>query len=123
MSADLSLPEDLEIRSKLWIEKDGRVALSEWRVELLLAIEETGSLTGAAEQMNVPYRTAWYKLKDAEAQLGFPLVESVSGGAGGGGTRLTAQGRDIAARFQEAAREVAEVAQRRIQAVMEEASL
>jgi molybdate transport system regulatory protein len=73
--------------------------------------------------MNVPYRTAWYKLKDAEAQLGFPLVESVSGGAGGGGTRLTAQGRDIAARFQEAAREVAEVAQRRIQAVMEEASL
>jgi molybdate transport repressor ModE-like protein len=112
-------PEDLEVRSKLWIERDGRVALSDWRVALLLAIDDTGSLAAAAERVGVPYRTAWYKLKDAEARVGFPLVESVSGGAGGGGTRLTAQGRELARRFQEAAQEIAELARRRLQAIKE----
>jgi molybdate transport system regulatory protein len=119
MSLQANLPDDLEIRSKLWIEKDGRVALSEWRVELLLAIEEAGSLSAASERLNVPYRTAWYKLKEAEAQLGFALVESVSGGASGGGTRLSAEGREIAARFREAAGEITELAQRRLRAAME----
>jgi molybdate transport system regulatory protein len=114
------LPDDLEVRSKLWIEKDGCVALSEWRVELLLAIEEAGSLSVAAERMHVPYRTAWYKLKEAEAQLGFALVESVSGGANGGGTRLTEAGRDIAGRFQEAADEIAHLAKNRLRAAMKE---
>jgi molybdate transport system regulatory protein len=114
------LPNDLAIRSKLWIEKDGRVALSEWRVELLLAIDETGSLSAAAERLHVPYRTAWYKLKEAEGQLGIALVESVSGGASGGGTRLTKEGREIALRFREVADEVARLAGEQMQAAMKE---
>jgi len=106
--------EGLEVRSKLWLERGGKVALSDWRVELLLAIEETGSLMAAAERMDVPYRTAWYKLRDAEKHLGVRLVTSASGGRGGGGTSLTSEGRDIAGRFRDAAREVAGVARRRI---------
>ena len=54
----------LRARSKVWLERDGQVVLSDWRVELLETIEATGSLARAAARLDVPYRTAWYKLKE-----------------------------------------------------------
>jgi len=105
---------DLDIRSKLWVERDGKVALSEWRVDLLLAIHETGSLAAAAERLHVPYRTAWYKLKGAEETLGFKLVDSESGGKSGGQTRLTPQGRELAERFRAASQEIGRAARQRL---------
>ena len=74
----------LSPRCKVWFERDGKVALSDWRVELLERIEKTGSLTTAAKQLKVPYRTAWYKLKDLEECLGTKLLVTESGGIGGG---------------------------------------
>jgi len=115
MTHDPSLA-DLDIRSKLWVERDGKVALSEWRVELLLAIDETGSLAAAAERLGVPYRTAWYKLKGAEETLGFKLVDSESGGKSGGQTRLTPLGRDVATRFRAASQEIGRTARQRLTA-------
>jgi molybdate transport system regulatory protein len=79
----------MDARVKLWVEIDGQIVLSGWRVSLLEAIERTGSLTRAAEALNVPYRTAWHKLKQMEQRLGLRLVTSHSGGAEGGSTRLT----------------------------------
>lgn len=79
----------LQPRAKLWIEIDGKLALSEWRVNLLEAVEVTGSLARAAEQMAVPYRTALYKLREIEDNLGVRLVTTQSGGAEGGGSQLT----------------------------------
>ena len=38
----------MEVRTKVWIEQDGEVMLSDWRVALLEAVEETGSLAEAA---------------------------------------------------------------------------
>ena len=89
----------LTIRSKIWIEREEEVVLSEWRVELLEAIDAHGSLTRAAEAMQVPYRTAWDRVKATEAQLGIRLLESESGGAQGGGSRLTPGARDYCQRF------------------------
>ena len=43
---------DLEPRIKLWVEKDGRLVLSDYRVQLLRAVGETGSLAEAAQQLN-----------------------------------------------------------------------
>jgi len=108
--------DKLEIRSKLWVERDGKVALSDWRVELLTAIDETGSLAAAAERLHVPYRTAWYKLKGAEETLGFRLVDSESGGRSGGQTRLTPRGRELAERFQRASQEIEGTARRQLKA-------
>ncbi len=73
----------------LWIEQDGKVALSNWRVDLLEAIEATGSISAAAVQMNVSYRRAWTKLKEMEEALGIKVVEGTVGGRGGGGATLT----------------------------------
>ena len=89
----------LEPRAKLWLEIGGKIALSEWRVALLEAVEETGSLARAAERLAVPYRTASYKVREIEEHLGVRLLEGQSGGAEGGGSRLTPEARDLIARF------------------------
>jgi len=95
----------VEPRVKLWVEKDGKLALSVYRVRLLRLIDETGSLAEAAEGMGLSYRRAWGKLREIESNLGLKLVASEAGGAGGGGSRLTEDGRrlvEIFERFQAA---------------------
>src|SRR5919204_3931137 len=77
-------------RLKLWIEtRDGRVALSEWRVGLLRAVDEHGSLVAAAKALRIPHRTAWQRIQEMESSLGVRLLETVSGGVGGGRSILS----------------------------------
>ncbi|MBF6598982.1 MAG: LysR family transcriptional regulator [Dehalococcoidia bacterium] len=90
----------MEPRAKLWIEHEGKLALSDYRVRLLLLIEQTGSLAEAAEAMQLSYRRAWGKVREIEHNLGLQLVESAAGGAGGGGSRLTEDGRRLVALYQ-----------------------
>ncbi len=90
----------LEPRLKLWVEKDGRLVLSDYRVQLLRHVGETGSLAEAAQRMGLSYRRAWGKVREIERNLGVALVESEAGGAGGGGSRLTPQGERLLALYQ-----------------------
>src|SRR3989304_10370342 len=84
-AATMSKKSPAEVQAKIWVERVGKIVFADWRAELLQAIEETGSLSGAAARMDVPYRTAWYKLKEIEGQLGVKLVTTHSGGSDGGG--------------------------------------
>ena len=107
----------MRVRTKVWIEQDGEVMLSDWRVALLQAVEETGSLAEAARRLDVPYRTAWQKLKALETRWGGPLLETESGGADGGRSRLTPRGRELARRFDLVAQGLQEQAAARFTAV------
>ncbi len=107
---------DLRPHSKVWVEHESEVALSEWRVELLEAVGETGSLVQAAERMGVPYRTAWNKIREIEGRLGVRLLDTTSGGADGGGSRLTAEADDLIARFHRVSDGIAELVERRFRA-------
>jgi molybdate transport system regulatory protein len=89
----------MEVHTKVWIEHDGEVMLSDWRVALLEAVEATGSLAEAARRMAVPYRTAWYKLKALEERWGVPLLITETGGVAGGHSRLTPQAHELIRRF------------------------
>ena len=111
----LSKKSRAEVQAKIWIEREGKVVFSDWRAELLQAIEETGSLSGAAAQMDVPYRTAWYKLKEIEGQLGMRLVTTHSGGSDGGGSSLTPEGQDILRRFRRIYQDIEEIVRRRFE--------
>jgi molybdate transport system regulatory protein len=91
----------MQVRTKIWIEQDGAVMLSDWRVALLEAVEATGSLAEAARQMDVPYRTAWQKLKALEDRWGLALLDTASGGADGGTSRLTPQAQELVQRFRQ----------------------
>ena len=88
-------------RYNLWIEQDGKVVVSAWRVRLLLAIADAGSITAGAEQLGVPYRRAWERLKEMETRLDTKLVETEVGGQGGGGAQLTDEAHKLIERFNE----------------------
>jgi molybdate transport system regulatory protein len=88
-------------RIKVWIEtEDGHVALSEWRVQLLQAVEEHGSLVAAARALGVPHRTAWQRIQEMEASLDVRLLDTRSGGAGGGRSQLSPAAHDFIRRYQ-----------------------
>lgn len=82
----------------LWIEKDDKVVLSTWRVHLLETIDETGSIS-AAHKLEISYRRAWDKVHEMEDGLGIKLVQTQTGGVGGGGAQLTADGRKFVEKF------------------------
>jgi len=91
----------MEPKIKLWVEKDGSIVLSGYRVQLLRHIADTGSLAEAARRMGLSYRRAWGKIREIESNLGVKLVESEVGGPGGGGTHLTSEGERILALYPE----------------------
>lgn len=66
----------MKARAKVWVEVDGNVVLGDGRVQLLALIDETGSLREAASRLGLPYRRAWGKIRETEANLGVKLVES-----------------------------------------------
>ena len=107
----------VEPRFNLWLEVDGAVALSAWRVALLEAVAETGSITAAAERMNIGYRQAWAKLRECEERLGVPLVETTVGGSGGGGAQLTPAADDLLARYHAFSAGLDEIVEQRFRSV------
>ena len=117
---DDQTPSAPRVRSKIWIECGSRVVLSEWRVDLLEAVAETGSLARAAEKLGVPYRTAWDRIKQTEERLGVRLLETESGGVEGGGSRLTEEARDLVGRFRRITTGVTELVERRFRAELGE---
>jgi|SaaInlStandDraft_4_1057021.scaffolds.fasta_scaffold62281_1 molybdate transport system regulatory protein len=58
-------------------------------------IERTRSISKAAKEMNMAYTKAWRIIKYAEDQLNCSLVETMSGGKGGGGSSLTAKAKKL----------------------------
>ena len=66
------------------------------KYNLLVSILETGSLTQAANDINVSYRTALNYIDKIESALDVKVVNTTKGGkGGGGGTTLTEEGYSI----------------------------
>lgn len=103
--SDIEPPGTLTVHANLWLEINGQVVLSRWRVQLLEAIGETGSIRAASAQMRITYPLAWHRLDEMEQALGIRLVERHRGGPKGGSAQLTAAGHDLVARFQRFAAE------------------
>ncbi len=62
---------------------------------LLEALEATGSINKAARTAGLSYKGAWLMLESACNLSNEPLLETATGGAGGGGTRLTEAARGL----------------------------
>ncbi len=77
--------------------------------QLLEIVNETRSLRSAALQLNMSYSKAWGIIKHAEDQLKFKLLESSTGGKGGGGAQLTAKAVKLLSDYRAFERESKEV--------------
>lgn len=86
-------------KSNFWVEVDGQVVLSDWRIRLLEAVDTAGSISGAAHQLDISYKLAWERIHEMEERLGQKLVDAQVGGAGGGGASLTPVARDYIQRW------------------------
>ena len=80
-----------------YIEVDG-ATVDERDVEALRGIDEHGSMYRAAEELGRSYARIQRRVTDLEETAG-PLVVSERGGAGGGGSTLTRNAREVLARF------------------------
>ena len=65
------------------------------RMELLEQIDRCGSINRAAAALGLSYKAAWTRLDSLGNLAPEPLVARATGGAGGGGTRLTAAGHTL----------------------------
>jgi len=92
----------IELHHKIWLEtNDGAGILGDGKWQILKAIEQTGSLTGACNLLGLTYRRTWGDLKKIEQILGFPLLEKSRGGKEGGASCLSPEGRKMVAAFDE----------------------
>jgi molybdate transport system regulatory protein len=67
--------ELMEIKFKIWLEKDGHILFGEGRDQLLKAIDNCNGLYGAAKRLKMSYRAAWGKIKLTEERIGKKIVE------------------------------------------------
>lgn len=88
-----------KIKSRIWIESDENVLLGEGRVQLLKAIEKTGSLSKAAKSLKISYKKAWQLLDSVNKSAKKPVTINSIGGKGGGGAALTDYGKSLVSVF------------------------
>jgi molybdate transport system regulatory protein len=91
---------ELEIRSKLWIEADGEPVFGRGRRFLLEAIDTHGSINQAAKKVSISYRKALSHIQVMEKRLGVSLVVRQTGGRHGGGASLTPEAREFIKKFE-----------------------
>lgn len=84
-----------KVKSRIWIEANGKVLLGEGRIKLLNAIDELGSLSKAAKSMNMSYNKAWNLVDSINKSSKKPVVSKTIGGKGGGGALITAHGKEL----------------------------
>ena len=107
----------VQVRSKVWLEAQGRPVLGPGRLELLQHIDEEGSISRAARLLKITYRKAWGQIKAMEEQLDLDLVEKQTGGAGGGGARLTPEARELLSKYFRLAQGIEEEVDRRFREI------
>ncbi len=67
--------------------------------ELLRRVQKEKSLRAAAISISMAYSKAWKVIKNAEADLGFKLLVSTTGGKNGGGAVLSPEAERLLAAY------------------------
>ena len=91
----MTISRSLQLRLLL----DDVIALGPGKAALLRGIRDSGSISAAARAMSMSYRRAWLLVEDMNRCFRMPLVETSTGGARGGGARLTDLGLDVLNRY------------------------
>lgn len=76
-----------------------KVTFGPGKIELLRKLAEGHSISSAARALGMTYKRAWALVDTLNRGFGSPVVETSSGGKGGGGARLTPLGEELVARY------------------------
>ncbi len=67
--------------------------------QLLEYVDRFGSISKAAEEMDMSYSKSWKMVKNAEKETGITFLNRSAGGEKGGGSALTEEGKEFLARY------------------------
>lgn len=93
----LSGDEILSFRARLHC--GDQIAMGPGKADLLDAIDQQGSISGASRALGMSYRRTWMLVDTMNRCWKTPLVDATAGGTRGGGARLTDLGREVLAQF------------------------
>lgn len=92
--------EKIRFNYKIWLStQDGKNLLGDGKWQILKAIEKHGSLKAATGALGLTYRRTWGDLQKIEVELGFRLLAKSRGGAEGGKSSLTPEGKLLVKAF------------------------
>ncbi len=91
----------MEIKSKLWIEKEGKPFIGYGRIKLLKEVDSTSSINAAAKSLHISYKKAWNLLNEMNLLTTEPILIKSIGGKNGGGTLLTPYGKKLIHQFEQ----------------------
>ncbi len=97
----------LNVAGQFWLNVNDVAFLGEERIALLERIAERGSITQAAKSLKISYKAAWDAVDAMNNVAPAPVVKTATGGRGGGGARLTDEGRRLIAAYRTIATEYA----------------
>jgi molybdate transport system regulatory protein len=86
--------EAVSIAATLSMRRADKEFVGGGRIGLLEAIDRFGSISRAAREVGVSYKTAWDTIDTMNNAVERPLVRRMTGGLGGGGTALTDEGKE-----------------------------
>ncbi|SBS30440.1 Molybdenum-pterin-binding protein MopA [Marinomonas aquimarina] len=89
-----------QLTGNLFLQTGSSSAFAAQQIDLLRAVKLTGSISKAAKEVGISYKTAWDRIDAMNNLSAEPLVLRASGGAKGGGTQLTHLGERIIDGFQ-----------------------
>jgi molybdate transport system regulatory protein len=89
------------LQGEIWLGDESSSKLMLSQIGLLQAIVETGSISAAAKQAGISYKTAWERLEKLNNLSPSPILARSAGGFHGGGTTLTEYGEKILNGFSE----------------------
>lgn len=97
------------MRTHVRVMLDDEIALGPGKADLLEAIRDAGSISGAGKLLGMSYRRAWLLVDAMNRCFRTPLVETAAGGVAGGGAVLSALGEDVLQQYRALEAAVAKV--------------
>jgi molybdate transport system regulatory protein len=98
MNPDEAVPR-IRAGHRVFFHEQGEPLFGPGTFDLLVLVDETGSLHQAAKLMGMSYNKAWRAMRQAEDHLGLKLMTRRTGGSDGGGSVLTEDGYRLMERF------------------------
>jgi molybdate transport system regulatory protein len=107
----------MDKRLKIRITHGPNTAIGPGKADLLEAIIQQGSISKAAQSMNMSYRRAWELVNVMNEAFKSPLVSTAHGGSHGGGAQLTDLGKTVLQHYRDLEHKVRQTAHEELNSI------
>lgn len=104
----------MQIKTKIWIENSkGELLFGKGKTEVLELVDETGSISKAAEKIGMNYKKAWTHLQILQKNISKDFVQTKQGGGDSAGTTLAPEAYEMIQKYKTLKKDIEEFADKR----------